>query len=340
MSSAPGGRFPFRFGLGLPTSGPFSQPQIIFEFAELAESLGFDDVWVNDHLTFNSDQREMSPVGTIDAVKDQDPNFFESITTAAALLGRLQRIGVAIGGLVLPLRDPRWLAKQATSLHELTGRRLTLGPGIGGVPRNFEVMNLRFAERGRLFDEHLAALHALCYRAPPVTFDGPAIKFTEANLYPHATGLRILVAGEGERSLHRAAKWGHGWLTSYPDLPSYAAKVRKLRELVSENGRDPDEADTAVLFFICIAETRERALEICGPSLTKRFGSLERAQEVAIIGTPREAIERLLAVHRAGGRYVHLRPVIPSPEAWMEMVRWISAEVLPPVRAATQASAR
>ena len=333
--TAPGGRFPFRFGLALPTSGAFSQPEIIFNFADLAERLEFDDVWINDHLTFDWHQRATSPVGTIDAVKGQDPNFFESMTTAAVLLGRMRRIGVAIGGLVLPLRDPRWLAKQATSMNELTGRRLTLCPGVGMIERSFEVMQVSFKSRGQLFDEYLAALHALCYAPPPVSFDGKTIKCEQANFYPRGNGLRLLIAGESERALERTAKWGHGWLTSYPEISSYAAKVHALRGLVSSRGRDPDEIDTAVLVFICLASNRKRALEISGPSLAARFGTLERAQEVSIIGSPTEAVERLAGMYRAGVRYVQLRPLTKDAAAWVEMVQWISSDVLPSVRTMT-----
>jgi alkanesulfonate monooxygenase SsuD/methylene tetrahydromethanopterin reductase-like flavin-dependent oxidoreductase (luciferase family) len=332
---ARGGQFPYRFGLALPTCGPFSQPSTIFDFADVAERLGFDDVWVNDHLTFDWDQRVVAPVGTIDAIKDEEPNFLESMTTAAALLGRTRRIGVAIGGLVLPLRDPRWFAKQVTSLHELTGRRLTLGPGIGMIPRSFEIMQIPYERRGQLFDEYLAVLHALCFTEPPVSFAGPTIKFERANFYPRATGLRLLIAGEGQRALERTVKWGHGWLTSYPELSVYAARVRTLRELAAARGRDPDEIDTAVLVFICVADTRERALEISGPSLAARLGSLEHAQNVSILGPATEAVDRLVALHRAGVRYVHLRPVTQDPAAWVEMVHQISADVLPAVRAAT-----
>ena len=335
VASAPGGRFPFRFGLALPTSGPFSEPDVIFEFADVAERLGYDDVWVNDHLTFDWDQRVTAPVGSIDAVEDQEPNFFESVTTAAALLGRFQRIGVAIGGLALPLRDPRWLAKQLTSLHELTGRRLTVAPAIGMIQRSFEIMQIPFERRGRLFDEYLAAFHALCFSDPPVSFEGATIAFERANFYPRPNGLRLLLAGEGERVLERTAKWGHGWLTSYPELGAYATKVRKLRELALSLGRDPDDVDTAVLAFISIAETRERAIEMGGPSLAWRFGTLERGLTVSIVGTPAKAVDRLIAMHQAGVRYVHLRPVTSDARAWKEMVQWIAADVLPSVRQIT-----
>jgi alkanesulfonate monooxygenase SsuD/methylene tetrahydromethanopterin reductase-like flavin-dependent oxidoreductase (luciferase family) len=333
---APGGRFPLRFGIAMPTSGPFSAPETIFEFAEAAQNAGFDDVWVNDHLTFERDQRPTAPLGTIDAVGDEDPTFFESVTTAAALLGRLPRIGVGIGGLAIPLRDPRWLAKQVISLHELTGRRLTLGPALGMIPRSFEIMQIPFERRGRLFDEYIQAVIALRDEMPPVSFRGETIAFERANFFPRASELRLLIAGEGERVLGRAAKWGDGWLTSYPELTSYARKVRTFRDLAAANGRDPDLLDTAALAFISLASSYERAIEISGPSLAMRFESVEHAREVSIIGTASDAIERLTAMYRAGMRYVHLRPVTRDTVGWLKMVELIGRDVLPAAKAATE----
>ena len=146
--AAPGGKFPFRFGLGLPTSGPFSQPWTILSFADAGERLGFDDLWLNDHLNFDRSRMSGSPAGTLDAIRDQDPNFFESLTTAALLAGRLQRVGIAIGGLVAPLRHPVILAKQISTIHELCGRRLTVAPGIGGGAKDFQLVQKPYDQRG------------------------------------------------------------------------------------------------------------------------------------------------------------------------------------------------
>jgi len=336
---APGGigvkELPLRFGLALPTSGPFSAPETIFEFAELAENMGLDDVWVNDHLTFDWEQRTSAPVGTIDAVTTQEPNFFESLTTAAAILGRFHRIGVAIGGLVLPLRDPRWLAKQATSLHELTGRRLTICLSVGAIKQSFDLMQIPFHRRGRIFEEYLSVLHTLVHDEPPLSFDGATVRFDRAVFYPRAVGLRIWVAGESARSVERAARWGDGWLTGYPSLNGYASRVATLRKLAEAQGRDPQGIDTGVLTFICIGRDRRCALQMCEETLLARLGTLERALEVSIVGSPADASERLVDMYRAGARYIQLRPVTRSSQEWCDMVQTLSVDVLPLVRRVT-----
>src|SRR4051794_39588713 len=150
-----------RFGLGLPTSGPFSQPGAILGLAERAERLGFHDVWVNDHVQITPELARLSPLGSVEAWRGGPPLFFYSLAAAGVLLGRLRPTGVAIGGLVLPLHDPRMLAKQVSSLHELGGRRLTIAVAIGSRRDEFELMQVPFARRGRIMDEYLAALDVL-----------------------------------------------------------------------------------------------------------------------------------------------------------------------------------
>jgi alkanesulfonate monooxygenase SsuD/methylene tetrahydromethanopterin reductase-like flavin-dependent oxidoreductase (luciferase family) len=329
---AQGGKFPFRFGLGLPTSGPFSQPETILRFADEGERLGFDDLWVNDHLNFDRARMAGSPAGTLDAIKDQDPNFFESLTTAALLAGRLKQIGIAVGGLVAPLRHPVILAKQISTIHELCGRRLTVAPGIGGGPKDFQLVQKPFERRGKLLDEYLAALHAIWFSESPVSFSGPSLAFEDATLYPRPKGLRLWVTGETEPGLNRAIKWGNGWFTAYPELSEFTPKVARLRELAEAARRDPDTIDTAAIIFLCIARTREQAMEIGAPTLARRFKTQERALAVSIIGSPSEAQQQLADRFRAGLRYLELRFVCHDPDSFVEMASMVSGDVLPALR--------
>ncbi|HEY2592970.1 MAG TPA: LLM class flavin-dependent oxidoreductase [Chloroflexota bacterium] len=331
----PGGAFPFRFGLGVPTSGPFGQVENVLRFADAGERLGFDDIWLNDHLDFDRARMSGSPAGTLDAIKDQEPNFFESLTTAALLAGRLRRIGIAVGGLVAPLRQPVVLAKQIATIHELSGRRLTVAPGIGGGARDFGLVQKKFEQRGKLLDEYLAALHAIWSSEYPVSFSGPTVSFEGATLYPRPVGLRLWVTGEGEPALRRVVKWAGGWFTAYPVLEELTPKIARLRQLAEEAGRDPDTIDTATIIFLCIASSHDKAMAIGGETLSQRFRSSERAQAVSIIGTAAEAREQLAERFRAGLRYLELRFVCDNPDSWVAMASEVSADVLPALRTLT-----
>jgi len=120
-----------QFGLGLPTSGPFSEPDAILDLAQRAEGLGFADVWVNDHFQVTTDMARQSPAGSVEAYAGQPPVFFEASRPRRSCLEDFNVSESASAGLVLPLRDPRWLAKQLSSLHALGGRRLAIAPAIG-----------------------------------------------------------------------------------------------------------------------------------------------------------------------------------------------------------------
>jgi alkanesulfonate monooxygenase SsuD/methylene tetrahydromethanopterin reductase-like flavin-dependent oxidoreductase (luciferase family) len=331
-SIAPGGKFPFRFGLGLPTSGPFSQPEIILRFADEGERLGFDDLWLNDHLNFDRARMSGSPAGTLDAIRDQDPNFFESLSTAALLAGRLKRIGIAVGGLVAPLRHPIILAKQISTIHELCGRRLTVAPGIGGGSKDYELVQKPFGERGKLLDEYLAALHSIWFSEFPVSFKGPTLGFENAILYPRPEGLRLWITGESEPAFRRVVRWAGGWFTAYPELAEFAPKVMRLRELAEQAQRDPDTIDTAAIIFCCVAPSRDKALDIGAETMSKRFRSRERALAVCLVGAPSEVQEQLAARYRAGLRYAEIRFVCHNPESFIEMASIVSSEVLPALR--------
>lgn len=320
------------FGIGLPTSGPFAGVDTILRLAAESERLGYDDLWVNDHFSFDRARMDHSPAGTLDAIHDQEPNFFESISTAALLAGRFQRIGVAIGGLQTPLRHPLVLAKQIATIHELSGRRLIFAPGIGGDRKDFELLQRPFERRGRLFDEHLAALHAIWSGEHPVSFSGPTVSFSDATLLPRPEGLRLWITGEGDTAFARVLRWGSGWFCGYPAMDEYAPKLARLREVLAEGGRDPDACTPAAMVFVCVAPTRERAMAIGLETLTQRFKSPERALAVSAIGSPAEVQEQLAARHRGGLRYLELRFLSRDVDSWVEMAERVAADVLPALR--------
>src|SRR5512140_802347 len=94
------------FGVRLPNSGPFATAENIMRTAEGAAALRFDSVWVHDHISWTRDKLTHFAAGQIEACKDQDPNFLETLSTANAVGVRVPRVKVGIAGLILTLRDP------------------------------------------------------------------------------------------------------------------------------------------------------------------------------------------------------------------------------------------
>ncbi|HLZ28611.1 MAG TPA: LLM class flavin-dependent oxidoreductase [Chloroflexota bacterium] len=321
------------FGVALPTSGPFATAPNIFSIAERADACGFNDVWVNDHYSYPRARLMRSSAGSVEAVADQDPNFFESLTTLAAVGGRVRRIGLAVHGLILPIRDPRLFAKQIATIAELSGHRLTVAPAIGGSREDFDAAGVVFEQRGRLLDEHLAVLDAIAHSDHPVSFAGDHVHFEAATFYPRPADVRLWITGDSEPALRRAVRWGSGWFSSsWPTLDTYRQLGRRLDERATAASREPTSIVRGTDPFCCISSTREAALEIAGATLLERYGSLERALVLSAVGSAADVRDQLRTLQDAGANYFELRFICHDVPSYLEMIERVANDVLPGLR--------
>ncbi len=311
-------------GIRLPNSGPFAEPEALLATADLAERLGFERVWVHDHISWPREKLTHFATGSLEACTDQDPNFFESVSTAALLSGRLRRTGVGIAGLVLPLRDPRVLAKQLASIDRLGGSRLVVAVAIGAIRGDFEVMGVPFERRGRIANDYLRALRAIFDGEQPVSIEGEAISFSEGTFLPQPRGLGLWATGSSEPGLKRAARFADGWMTVYQSVETYRGFVSRLRELVAEEGRDEDAIDTGYETYVCVADTRDEAVAIARRSLEGKFATVEAGLDVCIVGDTDDLLERVAAYGDAGARHVELKLIAHSVEQLHEMMERVA----------------
>ena len=194
--------------------------------------------WVHDHVSWPRDKLTHFATGSLEACDDQDPNFFESISTAALLAGRLERIGIAIAGLVVPLRDPRILAKQLATIDRLGGSRLVVAFAIGAIRGDFEVMGVPFERRGKLSNEYLGALRAILDGEQPVSYAGENVAFEGGTFLPKPLDLGLWATGSSEPGLTRAARFADGWMTVYQSVDAYARLRGPARR--APRGAGPD----------------------------------------------------------------------------------------------------
>jgi alkanesulfonate monooxygenase SsuD/methylene tetrahydromethanopterin reductase-like flavin-dependent oxidoreductase (luciferase family) len=322
-----GGRRELRFGVSLPTSGPFATADHIFAVAAKAEELGYDDVWVNDFFNVGADRLRRSPVGAIEAIGDQLPNFFEGLSTLAAVGGRYQRIGLAQHGIVLSQRDVRIFAKQICTIHELVGRRLTVAPGIGG--HDLETFGIPKTERGRRLDDALDALTTILAAEHPVSFTGRYTRFTDATFYPRPQDIRLWITGDSEPALHRVVKYATGWFSSVALVERFRDNLARLEELARAAGRDPLEIARATDIFVCLADTTGEAERMSRATLVDRYGSVEEGLHHAAVGDAGVVGEHLAERMRLGLTCIEFRFICHSQEAHLEMMARLAAEVLP-----------
>src|SRR5260370_11490453 len=200
------------FGLNLPNYSGLGNRESMIAIARSAEELGYSSLWTSDHILLPANRPE--PFG----------NVLETFTTLSYLAARTETIRLGTGILVLPQRDPLLVAKQAATIHHLSGGRLTLGIGVGYIAEEYSFLRADFAGRGQLADEYILAIRTLLESDHP-EFHGQHINFSEALFSPRpSVPIPLVVGGSSKAALRRAAALGDGWygLRLSPDAASAA----------------------------------------------------------------------------------------------------------------------
>jgi probable F420-dependent oxidoreductase len=285
--------------LGIQGSGQLTDappdPGRFRAIAELAEEVGFDSLWAGEHLSFHNPILDLGvALATFGAV------------TARVLLG------AAV--VLLPLRHPSLVAKQAASLDYLSGGRLLLGVGVGGEgTKDFEAAGVEISERGARADEGIAVLRAL-FAEGPASFAGRFHHFDDVVLAPRSPrpgGPPILVGGRSEAALRRAGRLGDGWLPYLVSPRRFAAGVAAVREHARTAGRDPDALEHVLVTFARVDEDGRRAREATRTHLAHRYRmpfEPHHVEHLCIAGTPEECAARVRAYADAGVTHLSFNP--------------------------------
>ncbi|GII62900.1 hypothetical protein Skr01_29850 [Sphaerisporangium krabiense] len=270
-------------GVGLPTTGRgpgFAELGDVRAHAVLADELGLESVWAADHLI---------PVVPI----------IDSTIALAAAAGATSRVKLGFSVMVIAMRPLAWAAKQIGSLQHVSGGRVLLGVGSGGVPHGtagWEAAGVPFAERGARTDAALAALPGLLAGEATVLPHEPGRP--KATLTPSAAVPPILVGGNGKVALRRALEYGDGWFPSAIAPRTLARQVARLREEAAEKGR-PAPVVTVGVPAVLGGGRAER--EAVAAAVAQGYGvPPEEAREIPVSGDAREAAEQLAAYAEAG----------------------------------------
>ncbi len=205
--------------------------------ARRAEELGFESVWVPEHLVFPTrftSRYPYSPDG-VPPVRPDTPHL-DPLILLTHIAGATSKIRLGTNIYLLPLRHPLATARMVMSLDVLSGGRVTLGVGVGWLEEEFQAAGIDFRTRGARTRECVAALKALWTESEPEFrgrfFDFGPVKFEPKPLQqPHPP---IVFGGESEAALKRAADLGDGWYGAGHSPASAAEQVRKLRKLLAE----------------------------------------------------------------------------------------------------------
>ena len=218
----------------------FIRPGHMATVAQRAERLGFESVWVPEHLIFPTAFASKYPYSA-DGVPPVtvDMPLLDPLMILAHLAAVTSRIRLGTNVYVLPLRHPIVTARLAVTLDVLSQGRLSLGVGVGWLAEEFRAVAIEFETRGARTREAVRAMKTLFTEAEPsfrgryFTFD--AVRFEPKPVQkPHPP---FLFGGESEIALKRAAALGDGWYGVGHDAASAATQVKKLRALLAASGR-------------------------------------------------------------------------------------------------------
>ncbi|WP_129788649.1 TIGR03619 family F420-dependent LLM class oxidoreductase [Promicromonospora panici] len=208
----------------LPNEFPTMPARTLTELTQAAEDLGYTTAWLPDHVL---------PPGEFG---ERFGGVYEPLVTIGHLTAVTEHLRFGTSVLVAPLRDPFVLAKQVATLHELSGGRVILGVGVGWSVPEFDAVGADYAHRGAVTDDMLALLgHLFSGGAAP--YQGRRFSFEQGVFAPAPDGsVPIMVGGNSDAALRRAARYGDVWQGIPADPGTFAERVQVLAELA--NGRD------------------------------------------------------------------------------------------------------
>src|ERR1700736_1272787 len=154
-----------KYGIAIRNMGLQSTRETLVACARAAEQLGFDALFVSDHLALPTDD-----------VEGSGGRYLDVLATLAFLAGTNERIRLGVSVLVLPCRPAVLTAKQVATIQELSGGRMILATGVGWVRREFEALGVDPQKRGALTTETLRVLHQL-FANDVTSYDGALVRF-------------------------------------------------------------------------------------------------------------------------------------------------------------------
>jgi probable F420-dependent oxidoreductase len=290
----------------------------ILAYCAQAESLGFTSAWAWDHIL----------LGT----KRPFP-FLESLSTLTAVATRTAHLQLGIGVLVLPLRNPVVLAKELSSIDQISHGRLILGLAAGWYEREFQACGIPFGERGKIFVQNLEILKRLWTEEQVEGSIGNYV-FNRAAMMPKPVQRPyppVLIGGYVDTVLRRVARHGDGWLTYFYTPESFRKTWHKIRGFAEEAGRDPAGLRNMSQLPIYVAPSFEEADRGIRDFIARYFDVApwsESTPDSAIRGTPAQCAEQLAAHLEAGVEQIVLIPYDYRPD----QLEAIAREVLPRLR--------
>ena len=299
-----------QFGVTIPNNWGVDDPQQVLALGPEAEQMGFDSLWVMDHLFNTGYIRE----------RLEDRPYYHPMAMLSYMAATTSRVALATSVLVLPYHNPVELAKYAATLDQMSGGRVILGVGAGAMTEEFEALGIPMRERGSLTNESIAVMKELWTNDSPQfhsrRWDFDDLRFSPKPVQkPH---IPIWVGGSSPGALRRTARVGDGWHPTGLSPEDFAITREEVNSMAAAAGRDPSS----------ITMSARIEVEVHGGPSSQRAASRAR-----IAGDDPGAMRAGIEAYReAGVEHMVLALNSGDVSALRRLMSVIADEVLPAFR--------
>jgi alkanesulfonate monooxygenase SsuD/methylene tetrahydromethanopterin reductase-like flavin-dependent oxidoreductase (luciferase family) len=323
-----------KFGLLLPHFGEEADRDKLLRGSQRAEELGFDSVWVRDHLVFEPHGEMEKPNRT----------FYDALTTLTAIGAVTSRIQLGTGSLI-PFRHPLVTALMVGTMTHLVGPRVILGYGAGTFDHEFDAVGLGEADRVELVRSTAAILRKVMTEND-VSYSDDYFQFKDVTIEPKPVGgpVPIWYCGATPRSARLAVEFCDGWMPGRISMGTLAKRIGTIEELSAASERT--RPTIAVIPPTSIEATREKALsQVNIPGLlawankakfavkppSGRFETVEDLEGQLIAGNPDDAVIECQKFEALGVEHLVFDFRFKFDQ-WYEQIELLGNEVLPKLR--------
>jgi probable F420-dependent oxidoreductase len=236
-----------QFGVHLPHFANYGSTENIRRVAVAAEDLGYDSVWVSDHVV-----APKMVLGYFGA------SFWEPLTvlTYAAAVTKKVRLGTSV--IIVPYRDPLVTAKTIATIDQLSGGRVIFGAASGWLEPEFQALGQSFAERGEQTDEYLR-IYKEAWTSEDPDFRGRYRTFSDLKFEPKPVQKPyppLWIGGMSKRAIRRAVEFGDGWQPVRTSLADTKACLETLHRVAERSGRKLDAFTISIRLPTWFADSR------------------------------------------------------------------------------------
>ena len=225
-----------KLGVVFPQTEIGADPNVLREYVQTVEGLGYDYLTIYDHVLGANPDRP----GGWSGPYTYQTQFHEPMVLFGWMAALTRHLEFVTGVLILPQRQTALVAKQAAQISVLAGGRFRLGVGVGWNEVEYVGLKEDFHVRGKRVEEQVTLLRDL-WTKPLVTFNGDFDNVPDAGINPlPPQPIPIWFGGNADVALRRSAHLGDGWLPNSMSVEELRVQLKTLRTYLAEAGRNPE----------------------------------------------------------------------------------------------------